>query len=148
MKYILIIIISIFCLSSIGSANNCNPDSDGFYKYYCNLKLIIPSDSFSVNEFLTYIAETDTSISSQDIEVSYKSFPSAESDFLKRSISVYSSRDDLVDKLGGYTSLFNVVEKVCLPDSMLLYDPNDLGSSFSDYSHLDLINAQEAWDIT
>lgn len=81
-----------------------------------------------------------------------KSFPTAKTNFLQKAVTIYSKSDELVTKLEKCDKTFILVELLCMPrrEDKLLYEPNDycVGGFNLRKSHLRLINAPEAWDIT
>src|SRR5690606_38748713 len=78
-----------------------------------------------------------------------KSFPTGSTELLQQSLSVYSTNGEIEDQLSTLTDIFNFCEKVCYPEEMLLYEPNDYRDSQGNpLTHLELIKAPEAWEIT
>gem|GEM_PF-786326 len=108
------------------------------------MSLINNSDKASPN---------DLNLLQNTIQSAYKSFPTAQSEILKRTITVKSPNDDLESVIGKLTDIISFIEIVCYKEPVLLYDPfipNDYSLTGANYekSHLELINATQAWGIT
>jgi len=141
------------------SAQECLPDSTGSYKYYVWLNQAEVSNQFKVNDLMglinnSYLANPNDLIFLQHtIQDAYKSFPTAQSEILKRTITVKSQNDGLEIMLGKLNDIISFVEIVCYAEPFLLYDPyvpNDYSLTGANHekSHLELINATQAWGIT
>ena len=131
----------------------CYPDKDSLFLYYVNVKL--PSapndmDKAKLLELLKNSNNNDRSLTelADAIVKVKKSFPTSKTDFLQRSVSIYAKSDLLEKQLSAYGDLFSLVEMLCFPESPLLYQPNDYTIEPFRKSHLDLIHAKEAWDVT
>lgn len=146
------------CLYSniaIQAQDACYPDEDGMYSYYINIKEPIMKNSFTKDSLMQtlkkskHLLKKEMKSFEKDIREVCKSFPTAKSELLQHSVTIRSSNPDLDLILGKHTDVFNYVEKICRPQKMLLYEPNDYSDISSEASdHLDLIKAPEAWEIT
>jgi subtilisin family serine protease len=133
-------------------SQQCYPDKDGLYLYYVNVNGDKVPNDMDKDAFITLLSKTteatDMKLLSDLIVKVKKSFPTAKTDFLQKSISVYAKNDSIKSLLEVHKDLFNLVEMLCRPKEMLLYQPNDYAIDPFRKSHLDLIKAQQAWDIT
>ena len=136
------------------TAQTCFPDENGKYLIYGNLKIASVPNDFNKNDLIKLLRESSyfnnnsiVNIANNISEVQ-KSFPTAANIFLQKSISIYSQSPDLEQELNQFLDVFNLVEKTCYPENPLLYEPNDLGSTTHRRAHLELINADKAWDLT
>lgn len=140
-------------------SQDCLPDSTGNYKYCVWLNQTEVSNQFKVNDLMGLINSSDK-VSPNDlnmlqntIQSAYKSFPTAQSEILKRTITVKSPNDDLESVIGKLTDIISFIEIVCYEEPFSLHDPfvpNDysLTGANREKSHLELINATQAWGIT
>jgi Subtilase family len=133
-------------------SQKCYPDKDGLYLYYVNVKGDKVPNDMDKDAFITLLSKTtevtDMKLLSDLIVKVKKSFPTAKTDFLQKSISVYAKNDSIKSLLEVHKDLFNLVEMLCYPKAMLVYQPNDYAIDPFRKSHLDLIKAQQAWDVT
>lgn len=138
------------CLLSIHLAQAQGPPDTVMYYVNCNIKEV--SDNFNKYDFLNLVNQSKfkkiglQELSAKLIKVE-KSFPKSKTNFLQHSLSVYYVGNDLVNLIGDYKDVFNLVEKTSKPQ--LLYTPNDYGVPATyNSAHLDLVNAREAFEIT
>lgn len=142
-------LITIVCFVSRGQT--CYPRPDGTYQYYVNLKNDNIPNTFNKTDFINFI--NDPTRSSQQAQLSSaittvsKTFPEPLSLLLARSVSVFSTNARLDTLLSPFTTKFYFYEKKCEPQEMLLQQTNDYGIVVSGGKHLDLIHADQAWDV-
>ena len=133
-------------------SQQCYPDKDGLYLYYVNVNGDKVPNDMDKDAFFTLLSKTteaaDLKLLSDAIVKVKKSFPTAKTAFLQQSVSVYAKNDSIKSLLAVHKDLFNLVEMLCYPKEMLLYQPNDYAIDPFRKSHLDLIKAPQAWDIT
>ncbi len=154
-KIIIFCFTCLYCCFASQAQDCCYPDQDGMYSYYINVKERKIKNSFTKDSLMQTLKKSKHFLNKEmrsyekDIREAYKSFPTAKSELLQHSVTIRSSHPDLDAILGKHTDVFNFVEKICRPEKMLLYEPNDYSDISSEASdHLDLIKAPEAWDIT
>lgn len=133
-------------------SQRCYPGADSLYLYYVNVNLEQVPNDMDKAQFLKLLESASekkdiSTIASAIVKVK-KSFPTAQTAFLQHSISVYAKTDSLKEPLSTFKSLFNLVEMLCHPKNMLLFEPNDYGIYPDGKSHLELIKAPQAWNIT
>ncbi|MCG8326967.1 MAG: S8 family serine peptidase [Chitinophagales bacterium] len=152
-KMIFFLGIALSCLQWSYAQNECFPDEEGIYKYYANLTLDYVSEDFGIADFFAHIEvqaspEIFAVLESSIVDVE-KAFPDAETPFLQQAVSVYAMTNDLEDYLLTIPESIHFAELLCMPEEMLLFEPNDYALIASNQStHLDLIKAPEAWEIT
>jgi subtilisin family serine protease len=117
--------------------------------YFVNLGIEEVPNNFSKSDFLELLNNRESL--EQEITIVEKSFPTSVTDFLQHSISVYAKVPDLVERVES--EQINLIEKYCHTADFLLFQPNDYGNITHparnhNNSHLELINARQAWDIT
>jgi hypothetical protein len=132
-----------------GSTQPCEPDSNGNYMYFVNLGIEEVPNDFSKSDFLGLLKNRASL--EQEITKVDKSFPTSVTDFLQHTISVYAKTPDLIEKVES--EQINLIEKYCHTADFLLFQPNDYDNithpaRTHNNSHLELINARQAWDIT
>lgn len=136
-------------LSAIGLRAQC---TSGEYLYYFNIGNSNLSNSYSTEDFQNHLIGLGLNGKIGHLVIAAeKSFKNPNrSLFLQQSVTVIASDAFLLDSLGPDTSQFNLVEYVgCNGDYVLTYIPNDYSLGGGDAkSHLELIRAKEAWDIT
>jgi len=144
----------IFYASGILSGQDCFPDENGSFKFYGNLKIEKVSNDFNEMDLLSLIEQEYESFDQKELKSKIvkveKSFPTAVTEFLQKAITIYSEDKNLHDLLIPYDKVFGLVEFLCEPEDKLLYEPNDYSNPPWDQhkSHLELVNAKEAYDIT
>lgn len=148
MKKILIFTFLVFW-SIRGSTQTCYPNVDGYYMYYVNLNIAEVSQDFDKEDFLALVDNRE--VLTEKIVKVKKSFTLIDNDFLQHSVSVYALEQELEPLMSS--NQINLVEMLCYPKEMLLYEPNDYGNITNptrnkNNSHLELINARQAWEIT
>lgn len=109
---------------------------------------LAPQKSQNGFEF-KYNPELTEIFSSHGVSIFRQEFPDAKIAELNRTYTMRTSSDDLIEILKQYPEIFLRAEPV--PVIVPLYTPNDYYSqvvSGSNSWHLDMINAEEAWDIS
>ncbi len=152
MKKSIFFVLLILYGSGVLMAQDCVPNEEGLYMYYGNLNAGEVSNNFNRADLIKLLSESRDKRFNDEfgetLEKVEKSFPDAVTDFLQRSVTIYSKNDNLVEELSGYKSVFGLVEFICEPKDKLLYEPNDYqGSGHYHRSHLELIKAKEAFDV-
>ena len=152
-----ILIYCVICTQYAFSENDCDclPDEEGMYHYYVNLKEDNVRDDFSKENLLSVMKKSKSmaldniQTHSAEIKDAFKSFPTAHSKFLQKTITIKSYDPDLDTKLGKLSDVFNLIEKNCFGGELASYHPNDyaIGGHAWKRHHLDLVRAPEAWEI-
>jgi subtilisin family serine protease len=154
-RNLVFLVLLMFALYSFSNEIECYPDSEGNYLYYCNVKNKEVFSEFSKEDFITLVSTSDFYDEQSfqpildDIVLVEKSFPTGSTELLQQSLSVYSTNGEIESQLSALTDIFNFCEKVCYPEEMLLYEPNDYRDNQGNpFTHLELIKGPEAWRIT
>ncbi|MDG1331844.1 MAG: S8/S53 family peptidase [Crocinitomicaceae bacterium] len=155
MKNSFYLVLLILIWSPVSFSQECYPDENGHYMYYVNMNQEKVPDSFNKDDLLKLIGNQQGDKESikfleKNISSASKSFPTSKTEFLQRSVTVYSKRNDLSKQLSTFKKLFNLVEFICEPKEKLLYEPNDfeLNNDTHASAHLKLIKATGAWDYS
>lgn len=156
MKELLIFYAFLIGFGQYSWAQKCYPDENGNYVYYLNLNLKTVPDDFNKEAFIELLSSSKN-VDKQVLEIIKKgtqsvskSFPTAKTNFLQKSVTLYSLNNNLEEYSGKLEEHVNLIEIICQPEQILLYEPNDyvLNGGHFQKSHLDLIKAREAWDLT
>lgn len=134
------------------SQSNCSPNENGHFEYYATLNVPEVAEDFSIQDFFTLIEpHTEAAVFDtlqESIQVVEKAFPTAVTPSLQVTVAIYASTQDLEYYLNDISAAIQLAEIVCYPEGWLLYEPNDYTILTVDANtHLDLINADKAWDI-
>jgi subtilisin family serine protease len=143
-------IIAFMVFWSIRGSTQTYPDSEGYYMYYVNLNIAEVPNNFGKEDFLALLEKNRELLDAEIVRVE-KSFPTAVTDFLQHSISIYAKSQELEHLM--VSKEFNLVEFAGSEKMILLFQPNDYGNIThpvrnNNNAHLELINAKEAWEIT
>jgi len=134
------------------NGQECFPDEKELFQYYGNLILDEVPEEFSKEDLINLMKERygEAEIIEEKIEVVEKSFATAVTPFLQLTVSMFSTSNNLEETLSKYDKVFKLVEFICRPENVLLFEPNDysLGPNFHHKSHLELVKAKEAFDVT
>ncbi|WP_299456313.1 S8/S53 family peptidase [uncultured Microscilla sp.] len=154
MKKLIILYCLLLMYGGVAHAQECYPNREGKHQYYLNMQAEV-AKTFNKATLISLLSQSKaaskTSLETIEaaIETAAKSFPTAKTALLQKSVTMISAKDNLTEALAQYKDVFSFVEKLCFPKDMLLYEPNDfaIGGNHPK-THLELIKAPGAWDIS
>ncbi|MEM9022612.1 MAG: S8/S53 family peptidase [Bacteroidota bacterium] len=151
-KIVLAYILFLWC-GNLTYAQPCYPHHNGLYMYYANVSSGEVDPEMNVEMFTDLVRSSEYLEEGQELEFlnditeATQSFPTAKTPLLQGSITIWSRSNTLDQELSPLFDLFNFVEQLCFPEEMLLYTPNDNVNNNYVFTHLDLVQAFEAWDL-
>ena len=154
MKKNILLLIPLVLLVGTIFAQTCYPDQNGQYLYYLTLKIDTVEGDFQKANLIRWLAGSSFANTStvkvleSNLDKVKKAFPDAQTPALQKTVAAYAKDSTLARVLSTFTDKVAMVERVCLPKEKLLFEPNDYYFYGGKMTHLDLINADEAYDIT